>query len=268
MKQFTQYLYEYRQEKKVRNIGFVKVEQKGEVCFLQMQGRGFAADSGELKVYLFYKTDAGYEAAYQGRIPKKNPIVNFTLEFTADDIGNAGALEEIAGIMLSESGGSRYAAVWNGEKVDVDAILTEIKAPETPIAASEKESEASVAPSEEEPEAVLQVQVEEERNSCEKIQRKDLARLPRREWRLANNNFLLHGFYNYHHLLWIEEDGELYIGVPGVNHAREIQAAQVFGFTQFRNFENMDLQLSEDEMNPGDDFGYFCRRIKRTNEPG
>ncbi len=105
---------------------------------------------------------------------------------------------------------------------------------------------------------------EPEKNFYEKIQRKDLVRLPRREWRLANNNFLLHGFYNYHHLLWIEEGEELYIGVPGVNHAREVQAAKAFGFTQFRKMENEEVELSEEERNPREDFGYFCRRIEKN----
>ena len=35
------------------------------------------------------------------------------------------------------------------------------------------------------------------RFQCKKIQRNELAGLPRCEWRLSNNNFLLHGYYNY-----------------------------------------------------------------------
>ena len=33
-----------------------------------------------------------------------------------------------------------------------------------------------------------------------KITRQEIAGLPRKEWKLANNHFLLHGYYNYHHL--------------------------------------------------------------------
>lgn len=256
MKRLTQYLYEYQREKRIRNIGFVKVEPKENSCVLRMQGRGL-----EGKVYLFYKNEDGYEAVYQGELSEKKLTMSYTLEFTGEDIGNADSMEDIAGLMLTSAYGRRYAAIWNGEIVDVDTISTEIKEKATLL---------------EEPEVIEQVETEEieiyediepepePENVYEKIQRKDLARLPRKDWRLANNNFLLHGFYNYHHLLWIEEDGELYIGVPGVNHAREVQAAQAFGFTQFRRLEDTNLELSENESNPREDFGYFCRRIARN----
>ena len=95
----------------------------------------------------------------------------------------------------------------------------------------------------------------------EKITRQDLSRLPRKEWRIANNSFLLHGFYNYHHLLYLEEDGKVWIGVPGIYHEKEEIAAKNFGFPEFRRMTEMDLDLQEDERNPYEDFGYWCRPI-------
>ena len=97
----------------------------------------------------------------------------------------------------------------------------------------------------------------------EKIQRQDLSRLPRREWRLANNSFLLHGFYNYHHLLYIEDGDKTWIGVPGVYHEKERVAASAFGFPEFQRLTDMELELSEDEKNTYDDFGYWCRQVER-----
>ena len=49
-----------------------------------------------------------------------------------------------------------------------------------------------------------------------KITRQELAGLPRKEWKLANNHFLLHGYYNYHHLVSFEKEGKCWIGVPGL----------------------------------------------------
>ena len=76
----------------------------------------------------------------------------------------------------------------------------------------------------------------------EKIQRQDLSRLPRREWRLANNSFLLHGFYNYGHMILgkLSEDEKtpIYIGVPGVYYEQEKRAAQMFGFVGFESTEH------------------------------
>ena len=87
--------------------------------------------------------------------------------------------------------------------------------------------------------------------------------LPRCEWRLSNNSFLLHGYYNYHHLVLIEEDGNMWIGVPGIYHPKEAKAAEAFGFPQFIKAEKIDVDLEEEERNDGEDFGYWCRHIRR-----
>lgn len=94
-----------------------------------------------------------------------------------------------------------------------------------------------------------------------KIQRQDLARLPRTQWHLANNSFLLHGFYNYHHLLYIEEGEHRWIGVPGIYHEKERAAARAFGFLQFHRIMDADIELSSEEKNTFDDFGYWCRQV-------
>ena len=98
---------------------------------------------------------------------------------------------------------------------------------------------------------------------CEKIQRQDLSRLPRREWRLANNSFLLHGFYNYHYLMYIEDGDKIWIGVPGIYHEKEKTAANAFGFSEFIRPTDLDVSLSDEEQNMYEDFGYWCRQIER-----
>ena len=95
----------------------------------------------------------------------------------------------------------------------------------------------------------------------EKIQRQDLSRLPRKEWRIANNSFLLHGFYNYHHLLYIEDGEQTWIGVPGIFHEKEKAAANAFGFPKFQRLTDIEVELSEEEKNTYEDFGYWCRQV-------
>lgn len=101
------------------------------------------------------------------------------------------------------------------------------------------------------------------RYNYKKIKREELAVLPRREWRLANNSFLLHGYNNYHHLLLIEEEPHLWLGVPGIYHEEEKTAAQSFGFDQFITTEEVGIPLTEDESEQ-DDFGYWCRQVSRN----
>lgn len=95
-----------------------------------------------------------------------------------------------------------------------------------------------------------------------KIRRQDIAMLPRCEWRLANNSFLLHGYYNYHHLVLMEEGDEMWLGVPGVYHRREARAAEAFGFGRFVRLDEGDVELAEDEREGSGEFGYWCRRVR------
>lgn len=94
-----------------------------------------------------------------------------------------------------------------------------------------------------------------------KIRRSDLAKLPRRFWFLANNSFLLHGYHNYNHLLLVEEDGHVWLGVPGVYDAREARAADLFGFPQFTRSYAPMLELTDEEQNNEADFGHWCRYL-------
>lgn len=94
--------------------------------------------------------------------------------------------------------------------------------------------------------------------NVKKIQRSELSMLPRRYWHLANNSFLLHGYHNYNHLILVEKDGHYWLGVPGIYDPREARAARLFGFPQFTDSYNASLQLSDDECDPEEKFGYWC----------
>lgn len=65
----------------------------------------------------------------------------------------------------------------------------------------------------------------------------DFVILQQNSYKLVSNSFLLHGFYNYGHLILtrIEKKGEncYYIGVPGNFYEREKQVAVMFGFESF-----------------------------------
>lgn len=154
-------------------------------------------------------------------------------------------MDEVKGIVFEKANGETYVGRWEPEKVLIEKVE-----PEAPVAVKEIQTQEEVE------EYIVPMNV-----TYEKIQRQDLSRLPRKEWRIANNTFLLHGFYNYHHLLYIEDNGEIWVGVPGIYHEREKVAAEAFGFTAFRRLTDVDVDLAEDEKNTYEDFGYWCRQI-------
>ena len=83
----------------------------------------------------------------------------------------------------------------------------------------------------------------------------DFVLFPEASYKMLNNSFLLHGFYNYHHLLLarVEKKGEVmyYVGVPGNFYEKEKQVAIMFGFESF--------ECAEEPAQAGD-FGYYMMR--------
>lgn len=85
----------------------------------------------------------------------------------------------------------------------------------------------------------------------------DFVILRERFYRLVHNSFLLHGFYNYQHLILtrLERRGEnfYYIGVPGNFYDREKQVALMYGFESF--------ECAKEPAGQGD-FGYYMIRVE------
>ncbi len=68
------------------------------------------------------------------------------------------------------------------------------------------------------------------------ISLQDIGRLPPENWVWGNNHFLLHGFYQYHHLILARQRNEnrIYLGVPGEFSVNEKFMAAMFGLHQFQ----------------------------------
>lgn len=107
------------------------------------------------------------------------------------------------------------------------------------------------------------IDLQNSRREIMKIQRGEISILPRCEWKLANNNFLLHGYYNYRHLVLIDEGNQLKLGVPGIYHEREARAAATFGFPEFIAEADVNVTLEPQERNENQQFGYWCRQVRR-----
>jgi len=85
----------------------------------------------------------------------------------------------------------------------------------------------------------------------------DFVLLPEKYFGMVNNSFLLHGYYNYHHLVLkrLESYGQVkyYIGVPGNFYDREKQVAVMFGFESFEGMQ---------EPARVGDFGYYLMGVE------
>ena len=282
MRRFNRYLYEYEQEKKMRNVGFVKVEQDVDQCVIHVHGKGFRMEENAqgLRAYLFWNTEDKCIGIPQGVTEVPGPAVNWQLCYTPEDVGKKENYNLVNGIILKDVNGHWYAAVWNDDVVNV-CRMEMWKMEEDSVQGEEPECKKGLA-QDEEPECKKETLQDEESESgkleddlekeaclggkVRKIQRKDMVCLPRCEWRHANNSFLIHGYYNYHHLILTVRDDRLKLGVPGVYHPQEEKAAESFGFPEFIPAEELDLKLTDEEKNDREKFGYWCRDIRGSHD--
>lgn len=93
------------------------------------------------------------------------------------------------------------------------------------------------------------------RQRCCRMELEDLERFPKK-WRgLEKNHFLLHGYYQYHHLLLAQlgagERGraQYVLGVPGEFYYRDQYMAETFGFSVFYPLKKGNRRRGE--------FGYW-----------
>lgn len=197
--------------------------------------------------------------------------------------------DDICGLGLGDPKEAFYVALWNEEMYgDLDIARAKVfqefdsdkTAGESKSIKSIDEKEAEVETQfgdDEETENLEEEQPEKKdlkkddrdtdlqnfRRQIMKIQRGEISILPRCEWKLANNNFLLHGYYNYRHLVLIDEGNQLKLGVPGIYHEREARAAATFGFPEFIAEADVNVTLEPQERNENQQFGYWCRQVRR-----
>lgn len=89
---------------------------------------------------------------------------------------------------------------------------------------------------------------------CVRVEPQDISELPIDTWVIANNSFLLNGYYSYRHLILMktaDENKPVYLlGVPGIFKTRDDFLARMFGFKMFKPLKDTCKVKGE--------FGYWC----------
>ncbi|MFR5320879.1 MAG: DUF6128 domain-containing protein [Mediterraneibacter gnavus] len=265
------YFYEYQADKKIRNVGFLKLTQTFQSCHLQISIRQIPAASQEklpLSMFFFEKDKPRKKTVAE--LPTQNQCVSCRVTLSEADFPPNLTLTKLHGFLLQTADGRYFAASTGNRPFSVN-LLTDWMEP-APCPEPDPEPESIPAPEPEPPSVLAEEKMceppEETAHPCEptsrirKLSYEDLSSLQKPFWRLANNSFLLHGYHNYHHLLLLEEDEHQWLGVPGIYSPREAHAAELFGFPQFTREYHQKLTLSEDECSTDKDFGYWCRCLK------
>lgn len=91
--------------------------------------------------------------------------------------------------------------------------------------------------------------------SCVMLRPCDIAWLQQKGWQVGRSSFLLHGFYQYRHLLLGKNtSGEYVLGVPGCRTPQDQYMAELFGYEQFK----MSRSYEENQI-----FGYWYRPLTK-----
>lgn len=254
MKRFIRYLYEYENEKRIRNVGFIKVETGCEETIVHMQAKGFySSEDRKLVLYLFYVENEKIVGIPQGELNLISPALSWHLTFVADKVVN---YNKISGVLIETASGKRLAATWDDQVVDVSKLSMF-----SPLG-EEKDSVEECDATEDDGSAQCQTGQQQIGKKLTKISCQDISRFPRCEWKLANNPFLVYGYNNFHYLLLIDDGNYLKLGVPGIYHTKEAKCAERFGFEEFLSADELGM-IMEDDYQEDELFGYWCRPVRR-----
>lgn len=270
MEQGTSYLYEYNNGRPVRCAGFIHVTEHYHSCILQLRATQIpAADDDRFDLSAFRLTEDRIAVSRIGTVTCHRSELTARLSVPDRMFPEGCALAELSGFLIRRPDGEPAASdppvFWVA--VDplppADLFLTPAgsagsKEPDK----TEREFPEELPPQEPDPPADLGSAEKKSEIQARKIKRSDLTLLPRRFWPLANNSFLLHGYHNYGHLLLLEDDGRLWLGVPGIYDPREARAADLFGFPRFTRDGVSALDLSENECSTDGNFGHWCRPVR------
>ena len=237
------YFYEYQADKKIRNVGFLKLTQTFQSCHLQISIRQIPAASQEklpLSMFFFEKDKPRKKTVAE--LPTQNQCVSCRVTLSEADFPPNLTLAKLHGFLLQTADGRYFAASTGNRPFSVN-LLTDWMEP-APCPEPNPEPESIPAPEPEPPSVLAEEKMceppEETAHPCEptsrirKLSYEDLSSLQKPFWR----------------------------GVPGIYSPREAHAAELFGFPQFTREYHQKLTLSEDECSTDKDFGYWCRCLK------
>ena len=281
-KRFISYVYEYENDQKSVNRGFMKVECRNGICLMMFSLRGLCRNgNGSVKIYGFRRDGSDLSLSLLSTQEVFGGVLNLHLQFSDMDIGeNHFSLEELSGILLACSQHICYITQWDDDVLDVQQLFSgsaskqeseeskeseETKEPEE----SEESKEFSDEPEEPDLQATSTDALPEEERlpcfkdgsiiNCVKITSRDLKKLNPQDWHLCSNRFVHYGQQIFGHLLvgQLAETGQTVLCVPGTYHQQECFMANMFGFPYF-------IQCSI-EKTTRCCFGYWYRLIQPTD---
>lgn len=206
-KRFLSYIYTYNEEMEKNNVGFARVEEKGDKARIYISLNKLIEVKSPLTVALIKEEQ---ELILIGRIYIKNGRAEFVHSLLSLD------LETIIGILIyNEENTKNYLmTLWKDRDLTLKDLL-EVKEEDVFEAQEIKEELAF-------PKMII---------SKQEVYRIRLVDLYQFDKELIENPFILYCYYRGRHLILFSKEGKYYLGAPGGRPCKEEEAAKIHGFS-------------------------------------
>lgn len=207
-KRFLSYIYTYNEDEEKNNVGFARVESKGNHARIYISLSKLSEVKNPLIVALIKEE---HELISIGRIYIKNGRAEFVHSLLSLD------LETIIGILIyNEENTKNYLmTLWKDGNLTLKDLL-EGKEEGDVFEAQEIKEELAF------PKMII---------SKQEVYRIRLVDLYQFDKELIENPFILYCYYRGRHLILFSKEGKYYLGVPGGRPCKEEDAAKIHGFT-------------------------------------
>ena len=248
MKRFITYLYEYEQEQKMKSTGFVRVDERDGIVSMQVSVRHLVRTHEKGKIYALVQK-ARLMGVLLGEVSVVSGQGDETLRLDANRMaGSPYGLEDVVGIGIEFRSRGYLASCWKDEAAAAIARGGfDIWEEHWPEEVYETEVDARAVKEA----RLVAAEAFEKEITYRKMSFDDIRQLPRQNWYLTNNRFLIHGFSNYGYLLLktepVETEEQSFLGVPGVFEKPEMVVAALFGFSEFEMLEEKVVEAQMDE---------------------
>lgn len=296
MQRFVTYIYVYENNNKNQNVGFAKVDIRGDYCQVEIHLKRTGYTNVKCPVYLFVRENEVIVGVEIGEIALVNGCGDFVRQLNCNGVGETPyCMKDMKGILIFLDNTVMFASQWDEKAIYRENFKPYEETKEIPVEQAEDAAEEPEESGQMEKLQVESVQAQQSREQqteelqpeaqrsgdmwmdlWEKVngmygaknlfenmpeisgihmELKDLRELPKKYWYLGSNSFLLHGFFNYRHLLLGKVENESgrkwFIGVPGIYQNQEKVLAAVFGFPEFRQEKDTGVKTGQ--------FGYWYR---------
>lgn len=158
MKRFVTYIYAYEEKQKRNNVGFAKIEIRGEDCRLEIHLRGIYSRNGACRVYLMRQEEGGIAGFAVGEMRIVNGGGDFGTAFRAGKIGASPyGIYDMEGLFLLSDDERIFASRWkDGATLTIDRDNFRVWSAEEPEPPQAQEAQSQPEIQEAQPQPEIQ----------------------------------------------------------------------------------------------------------------